>query len=96
MLWLQERAGPWILVVGLARYAFIAAGRLDARFAAELPASERRRNAAAATMAAVAIALIPITPNGLALHAALLATGVTILSFLIDIIFLLKKYRKYE
>ena len=43
LAWQGGKAGPWVLAIGLARYAFVAAGWVWPWLNAELPFSQRRR-----------------------------------------------------
>lgn len=84
LLVVQGVAGPWVLAIGAARYVFVGALALMPRFDRPLPPSARRRNAAAATMAALVLALMPMVPAPIAHALAVCATLVTLGSFAID------------
>jgi phosphatidylglycerophosphate synthase len=84
----QGIAGPWVLAIGAARYVFVAALALVPGLDRPLPPSDRRRNAAAAIMAALVLALIPMIPAGIAQALAAAATILTLASFAIDAVWL--------
>lgn len=51
---------PWALVIGVARYAFVAGGRVRPAWRADLPPSRRRRAIAALQGVALSVALAPV------------------------------------
>jgi phosphatidylglycerophosphate synthase len=53
------KAGPWILAIGLMRYAFLAAGTLAPRLARPLPPSNRRRTVCAIQVGVLTLLLVP-------------------------------------
>jgi phosphatidylglycerophosphate synthase len=53
------KAGPWILAIGLMRYAFLAAGTLVPRLARPLPPSNRRRTVCAIQVGVLTLLLVP-------------------------------------
>lgn len=59
LLWQGGRFDAWILVAGLARYAFVAAGAVWPALTAPLPPRQRRRLAFVAMAATMAAALSP-------------------------------------
>ncbi|MBL8699520.1 MAG: CDP-alcohol phosphatidyltransferase family protein [Alphaproteobacteria bacterium] len=91
VLMAQGRGGAWLPIVGLARYAFVAAGAVVPALRAPLHPSERRRVAAAAVMIALAVATIPAVPAAGALAITTAATLATVLSFAVDIAWLLRR-----
>lgn len=54
-----DKAGPWVLAIGLMRYAFVLAGRLDPALARPLPPSRRRAAVCGLQVAALGLALAP-------------------------------------
>jgi phosphatidylglycerophosphate synthase len=88
LLFAQGIAGPWVLALGAARYVFIAGLALAPWLDRQLPPSDRRRNAAAATMVALVLALMPMVPAGIAQALAAAATILTLASFAIDAVWL--------
>lgn len=84
------KAGPWILAIGLMRYAFVALGWLWPRFARPLPPSQRRRAICAVQVGTLAALLAPpLAPPASAVLAAL-ALGLLAWSFALDFAQLLR------
>ncbi len=59
LVWLSGQAGAWVLLSGLLRYGFLAAGWLAPALAAPLPPRRRRQTVCVAQMAALILALAP-------------------------------------
>jgi phosphatidylglycerophosphate synthase len=78
------KAGPWVLGIGLLRYAFVLAGWLHPPLAAPLPPSRRRRAVCALQVAALGLLLAPpLVPPLSALIAAAALTALAA-SFAVD------------
>lgn len=90
LVWTLGQAGAWIFLAGLLRYGFVFAGLAAPRLAGELPPSPRRKAACAVMVSALAFALLPPVPP----FAAMAATGAAliflIVSFTLDVLFLLR------
>jgi len=88
LAWQLGRAGPWVLAIGLMRYAFVAAGAGLAWLRRPLPPSFRRKLVCALQMVALVAALAPVVapPAG----ALLAATALVALcySFAADVLWL--------
>lgn len=83
------KAGPWVLAIGLMRYAFVGVGRLVPTLAAPLPASGRRRAVCALVIAVLALLLAPpLAPPVSTLLAAVALAALTA-SFAADVAWLL-------
>jgi phosphatidylglycerophosphate synthase len=80
--------GAWVLLIGAARYLFVAAGWLMPALRAPLPYSERRRVVCVFQGLALVLALVPILPPFVAALAAAAGLGATAWSFGIDILYL--------
>lgn len=80
----------WVLLIGLARYLFVAAGWLLPALRAPLPYSERRRAICVFQGLALVLALIPELPPFVAGHAAAAGLLATMWSFGVDIRTLLR------
>ena len=91
MLVVLQVAGHWVLVVGAARYVFVAAGAVLPALRRELPPRVRRRSAAAVVMVCLAAATLPVIAPALATALAVAATAITVASFAIDVALLLRK-----
>jgi phosphatidylglycerophosphate synthase len=85
------RAGPWVLLAGVLRYAFVAAGVLWPTLKAPLPPSLRRKAVCVLIGMALAAALIPAIPAAAA--GVLASAGVLALvySFTVDTVWLLRQ-----
>jgi len=84
LVWRSGRVGAWVLLIGLMRYAFVAAGWLWPALAAELPPSLRRKVVCVVQGVVLLVALGPIVPTWMAVLAS--ATGLAALawSFAVD------------
>ena len=91
VLWRTGRLDAWILLIGLPRYAFLAAARLHAPLRRPLPPRRRRRVLCAVQGAALVVALAPVVSPGLAILIAALALALIGVSFAIDIRWLLRR-----
>jgi phosphatidylglycerophosphate synthase len=78
--------GPWVLAVGLMRYAFLLAGRLRPALRGELGFSRFRRGVAALQGAALLTALIPAVPLPAAEAAVAAALTLLTVSFGRDVL----------
>ena len=87
------KAGPWVIGVGLLRYAFVLAGIAWPPLAAPLPPSSRRRAVCGLQIAVLALMLAPplAPPWSAALAAVALATLAW--SFAVDAAWLLRRAR---
>jgi phosphatidylglycerophosphate synthase len=71
LAWQLGKAGPWVLAIGLMRYAFVAAGAAAPWLRDPLPPRFRRKAVCAVQMVALVAALAPIVaPRASALLAA--------------------------
>lgn len=91
LVWQLGHAGAWVLLSGLMRYAFIAAGWLLPWMNADLPPSVRRQAVCVVQIVALIVALAPIvTPP---LSTAISAVGLAVLawSFWLDVAWLARR-----
>jgi phosphatidylglycerophosphate synthase len=84
------KAGPWVLGVGLLRYAFVLAGWLHPPLARPLPPSRRRRAVCAAQVAVLGLLLAPPVAPPLSAALAAVAFAALLASFAIDVGWLLR------
>lgn len=85
LTWRSGKVGPWVLLIGLLRYAFVAAGWAWPALRAELPPSLRRKAVCVAQGVVLLVALGPIIPvwaAGVAAGGGLVAL---IYSFAVDV-----------
>jgi len=88
LVWQWDKAGAWILVSGLMRYGFVAAGWVWTWMQAPLPPSLIRKTICVVQTAALLVALVPqVTPPASVLVAAA-GLGALLYSFTTDTIWL--------
>ncbi len=82
--WRHHKAGAWVIVSGLMRYAFVAAGTIAPWLRAALPTSRRRQTICVVQIAALTLVMMPAIqpPISMILSAGALVTLTC--SFLID------------
>ena len=90
LLWRAGLAGPWVLALGLLRYAFVLAGLIYAPLRRSLPPSQRRRLICALQGGALCLALVPIWPADVPVALCAAALAATVYSFTLDTVFLLR------
>lgn len=90
------KAGPWVLALGLMRYAFVAASWFWPWLNGPLPESFRRKTVCVWQIVTLMVALLPPVPDGFA--NLTLATALVLLgwSFLVDIRGLYQRRYSYE
>ncbi|CAD7038941.1 CDP-alcohol phosphatidyltransferase family protein [Pseudorhizobium endolithicum] len=86
---LAGKAGPWVLMIGLMRYAFVLAQWLIPRMRGDLRDSWRRKLICVLQGAALAVALMPIVPHALSAPLLGLALALLFYSFTADVTYLL-------
>jgi phosphatidylglycerophosphate synthase len=88
LVWRHEKAGGWILLSGLLRYVFVAAGRVWSWMSDPLPSTPRAKVICVMQIATLLLALAPPVPESASASiagAGLLALGY---SFLVDTLWL--------
>lgn len=85
------KAGPWVLLLGAPRYAFLAAGRMLPALRAELAPSRRRRLVCVLQAATPVACLAPVVGAGAAAAACGAALALACASFAVDIAALLRR-----
>jgi len=90
------KAGPWVLILGLMRYAFIAASYPLRWLNQPLPDSFRRKTVCVWQVVTLMIAILPITPTGFASTTLAMALGLLAWSFALDIRWLYQRRHHYE
>lgn len=90
LVWQTGRVGPWVLAIGLMRYAYLLAGWLVPRLDRPLPPSRRRQ--AVCVQQGVTLLLCLLPPVGALLANAIAAAALLSLlaSFAADLIYLLR------
>jgi phosphatidylglycerophosphate synthase len=91
LVWQLGKAGPWILVAGAMRYAFVAAGLVWPRLRGRLPPSQRRQTICVAQIAALMVCLAPFVPPYLSGPLGLLSVTLLAVSFALDVAWLARR-----
>ena len=79
------KAGPWVLGIGLMRYAFVLAGLAEPRLAAPLPPSTRRKAICVLQLVALTTLLAPQVTPPVSTGIALFALAALTWSFAVDL-----------
>jgi phosphatidylglycerophosphate synthase len=93
LVWQTGQAGAWVLLIGLMRYLFVAAGWRWQWLQGALPPSRRRQTVCVVQSVALLVALVPVIPPE---HAAVIALGALLLlvySFSVDVFWLYREGR---
>lgn len=85
-----DKAGYWVLALGLMRYGFLLAGAIWPRLTRALPGSMRRKTVCVWQAATLLVALLPFVSRGFASWALALALVLLIYSFAADTAWLLR------
>ena len=85
-----DAAPAWVLAIGLLHYLYRAAALAMPALSAPLPPSLRRRLVGGAQMIALAVLLAPALPSGTAATVAAIALSALLLSFGLDVRWLLR------
>ena len=85
LVWQHGKAGVWVLLSGLIRYAFVAAGWLLRWLARPLPASRRRQTVCVVQVGGLNLALVPAIPPPAATIVSAVALAALVWSFFVDV-----------
>jgi phosphatidylglycerophosphate synthase len=88
---LLDKAGPWVMLIGLMRYAFVIAGWIDLRLEGELFPSFRRKLICVVQISALCLLLAPFVMPPVSTMIAFGALALLTYSFAVDIRYLLRK-----
>jgi phosphatidylglycerophosphate synthase len=91
LAWRYGKAGAWVLLSGLLRYAFVAAGAAWTWLQQPLPPSRRRQTICAVQVTALIIVLLPGVTAPLSARIAASALALLAWSFLTDAVWLWKR-----
>lgn len=91
LVWQFDKAGAWVLVSGLMRYAFVAAGLLLPWLQRPLPPSLRRKAVAVVQAVSLVIAVAPFVSRSISGPLCAFALAVLAWSFLVDITWLRRR-----
>lgn len=86
-----QKAGAWVLLIGLMRYAFIAASWFIAALRADLPPSFRRKVVCVIQVLTLCLILVPSVDVPISHYLAAISLVMLTMSFAMDIVFLLRK-----
>ncbi|MGH9139763.1 MAG: CDP-alcohol phosphatidyltransferase family protein [Vicinamibacterales bacterium] len=91
LAWRHDKAGTWVVVSGLLRYAFVAASTVAPWLREALPPSRRRQAICVAQIVGLTLAMVPsINPPASTLVAAAALAALSY-SFLVDIVWLWRR-----
>jgi phosphatidylglycerophosphate synthase len=93
LVWQHDKAGAWILLAGLLRYAFVAAGSAAPWLAAALPPSRRRQAVCVVQIASLLGALVPLVATPWSAALALVGLAALVWSFGVDVAWLARHAR---
>lgn len=85
-----QKAGAWVLLIGLMRYAFVAASWFIAALGADLPSSFRRKAVCVTQVSTLCLILVPAVDIPVSNYLAALSLAMLTVSFAIDIVFLVR------
>jgi phosphatidylglycerophosphate synthase len=88
LAWRHDKAGAWVIVSGVLRYAFVAAGALAPWLRGALPPSRRRQSICVIQIAALTLVMLPSVQPPISTLLAASALGALTGSFLIDTVWL--------
>ena len=91
LVWQHEKAGAWVLMCGLMRYAFVAAGWLFPWLARPLRPTRRGKTVAIAQYIGLSAALAPAVPARLSALVAAAAFWALTWSFALDVMWLRRR-----
>jgi phosphatidylglycerophosphate synthase len=85
LVWRSGKVGVWVLLVGLMRYAFVAAGWMWPALTVELPPSFRRKLVCVVQGVVLLVALGPVVPVWLAVWGSAASLALLSWSFAVDV-----------
>lgn len=91
LVWVEERAGAWVLLIGAMRYLFVGVSSVVPALRAPLFPSLRRKGVCVVQAAGLLICLGPIIPADMALAVAIVALASLVWSFGVDTVWLLRQ-----
>lgn len=94
LVWQHGKAGAWVLLCGLMRYAFVAAGWMLPWMAGPLRSTVRGKSVAIAQIAGLTAALLPPVAPPLSTGIAAVTLGALVWSFAVDVAWLFRQYRR--
>ena len=96
LVWRYDRTGAWVLLAGLWRYVFVAAGWILPWMRRPLPARVRRQAMCVVQILGLVAAILPIVPPPAQTAAAALTVAALSASFLVDVAWLYSSDRRQQ
>jgi phosphatidylglycerophosphate synthase len=93
LVWHFDKAGPWVLLAGLARYVFVAAACAWPWLSRPLPASMRRKTVCVVQITSLIVCLGPIITRPWSQAIAATSLGLLLFSFAADVLWLAQRKR---
>jgi phosphatidylglycerophosphate synthase len=91
LAWRHDKAGAWVVLSGVLRYAFVAAGAVAPWLRGALPPSRRRQAICVIQIAALTLVMLPAVQPPLSAFLAATALATLAASFLIDTVWLWRR-----
>jgi phosphatidylglycerophosphate synthase len=91
VVWRHDKAGSWVIAIGLMRYAFVMAGWVMPWLARPLRSTRRGKAVAVGQFVALGVALLPVVPASASMIAPAVALAALVWSFTIDVRFLYRE-----
>jgi phosphatidylglycerophosphate synthase len=88
LAWRHGKAGAWVVMSGVLRYAFVAAGALAPWLRGAMPPSRRRQTICVIQIAALTLVMLPTVQPPLSALLAAAALATLAVSFLVDTVWL--------
>lgn len=95
LVWHSGQVGGWVLLIGVMRYGFVAAGWFMPALHQPLPEAFRRKAACVVQGVVLVGCLVPLVPGAVASLAAAIALTLLLWSFAVDVRWLLQR-RPYQ
>ncbi len=96
LVWRHDRAGAWVLLAGVWRYLFVAAGWVLPWMQRPLPPSARRQAICVVQICGLVFAMLPMVPPRVQAASALVTLLVLSASFFVDIAWLYSSDRREQ
>jgi phosphatidylglycerophosphate synthase len=96
LVWQYDRAGAWVVLSGLLRYLFVAAGWALPWMARPLLPSVRRQAICVVQIGGLLLAMTPVVPRPIAAALAAVSLAALAGSFLIDSLWLWRSHRRQQ
>jgi phosphatidylglycerophosphate synthase len=93
LAWQLDKAGAWILAIGLMRYAFVAAAWRWRWLRLALPQSIRRKTVCVVQIVALFVVIAPVTPYPASAAVGAAALALLAWSFAVDVLWLARRRR---